>query len=143
MAATKTTELSLDQQSALPPRVPEITEFKARGLSLRAIARQLRMPSSSVHKVLNMTPRPRPQPQRREIRLPPVLAIAPPPPALGGIAWEHRSQPFERIFKNASRAKAFKHSFVAQRSPGRPLNPHSWRLRPAWKLSWHRGVSIW
>ena len=47
--------VKLGSPSTLAARLPEIQALKASGLGLHAIARQLRMSSSSVHKALSMS----------------------------------------------------------------------------------------
>ena len=54
LAAAKARGVRLGRPSTINGRVVEIRKLKAKGLGLRAIARELKMPPSSVHKALSM-----------------------------------------------------------------------------------------
>ena len=54
LAAAKARGVQLGRPATIDRRVREIRELKKKGLGLRAIARQLKMPPSSVHKALSM-----------------------------------------------------------------------------------------
>lgn len=54
LAAAKARGVQLGRPATINGRAAEIRKLKAKGLGLRAIARQLRMPPSSVHKALSM-----------------------------------------------------------------------------------------
>jgi len=54
LRAAKSRGVQLGRPSTINGRACEIRKLKARGLGLRAIARELKMPPSSVHKALRM-----------------------------------------------------------------------------------------
>ncbi len=54
LAAAKARGVQLGRPATINGRAGEIRKLKAKGLGLRAIARQLKMPPSSVHKALSM-----------------------------------------------------------------------------------------
>jgi DNA invertase Pin-like site-specific DNA recombinase len=54
LAAARLRGVQLGRPATINGRAVEIQKLKAKGLGLRAIARQLRMPPSSVHKALSM-----------------------------------------------------------------------------------------
>lgn len=54
LAAARQRGVQLGRPPTINRRVVEIRKLKARGLGLRAIARQLKMPPSSVHKALQL-----------------------------------------------------------------------------------------
>ncbi len=54
LAAAKARGVQLGRPATINGRAVDIMKLKAKGLGLRAIARQLRMPPSSVHKALSM-----------------------------------------------------------------------------------------
>ena len=54
LAAAKARGVRLGRPSTINGRAVEIRKLKARGLGLRAIARELKMPPSSVHKALHL-----------------------------------------------------------------------------------------
>jgi DNA invertase Pin-like site-specific DNA recombinase len=54
LAAARERGVELGRPPTINRRVVEIRKWKARGLGLRAIARQLKMPPSSVHKALSV-----------------------------------------------------------------------------------------
>lgn len=54
LAATRQRGVQLGRPSAINGRAVKIGKLKAKGLGLRAIARQLKMPPSSVHEALSM-----------------------------------------------------------------------------------------
>lgn len=55
LAAARQRGVQLGRPCTINGRAVEIRKLKAKGLGLRAIARQLKMPPSSVHKALSMT----------------------------------------------------------------------------------------
>jgi putative DNA-invertase from lambdoid prophage Rac len=54
LAAAKARGVQLGRPATISGRAAEVRKLKARGLGLRAIARRLRMPPSSVHKALSL-----------------------------------------------------------------------------------------
>ena len=54
LAAARQRGVQLGRPSTINGRAAEIRKLKAKGLGLRAIARELKMPPSSVHKALSM-----------------------------------------------------------------------------------------
>ena len=54
LAAAKSRGVRLGRPATINGRAAEIRKLKAKGLGLRAIARELKMPPSSVHKALSM-----------------------------------------------------------------------------------------
>jgi DNA invertase Pin-like site-specific DNA recombinase len=54
LAAAKARGVQLGRPTTISGRAAEIRKLKAKGLGLRAIARELRMPPSSVHKALSL-----------------------------------------------------------------------------------------
>jgi DNA invertase Pin-like site-specific DNA recombinase len=54
LAAAKARGVQLGRPSTINGRVTEIRKLKAKGFGLRAIARELKMPPSSVHKALQL-----------------------------------------------------------------------------------------
>ena len=54
LAAAKARGVQLDRPATINGRAVEVRKLKAKGLGLRAIARQSRMPPSSVHKALRV-----------------------------------------------------------------------------------------
>lgn len=54
LAAAKIRGVQLGRPATISRRTPEIRKLKAKGLGLRAIARKLKMPPSSVHKALRI-----------------------------------------------------------------------------------------
>ena len=54
LAAAKARGVQLGRPATINGRAAEIRKLKAKGLGLRAIARELKMPPSSVHKALSM-----------------------------------------------------------------------------------------
>ena len=55
LAAARQRGVQLGRPSTISGRAVEIRKLKAKGLGLRAIARQMKMPPSSVHKALQLT----------------------------------------------------------------------------------------
>ena len=55
LAAAKARGVQLGRPTTINGRADEVRRLKAQGLGLRAIARQLEMPPSSVHKALQLT----------------------------------------------------------------------------------------
>jgi DNA-binding NarL/FixJ family response regulator len=54
MAAAKARGVQLGRPATIIGRAAEVMKLKAKGLGLRAIARELRMPPSSVHEALRL-----------------------------------------------------------------------------------------
>ena len=54
LAAVRQRGVQLGRPTTINGRAAEAQKLKAKGLGLRAIARQLRMPPSSVHKALSI-----------------------------------------------------------------------------------------
>lgn len=54
LSAAKARDVQLGRPATINGRADEVRKLKAQGLGLRAIARELKMPPSSVHKALSM-----------------------------------------------------------------------------------------
>jgi DNA invertase Pin-like site-specific DNA recombinase len=54
LAAAKARGVQLGRPATINGRAAEVSKLKAQGLGLRAIARELKMPPSSVHKALQL-----------------------------------------------------------------------------------------
>lgn len=84
LAAARQRGVQLGRPATINGRASEIRKLKAKGLGLRAIARELRMPPSSVHKALSMVAQFRdsygrlPWPPSRRLSLPCRTATMPP-----------------------------------------------------------------